>query len=165
MSSYARLRSEALALSCTDINCITSPLDFSEDASVILMQRARDVSKILLLCDFDFGHFQRFMGGIYTGDYLDFDAIDAAITALRAVPHVPGLPIQDFDRIHHSLHHGFPISHHFQSPRSHCLQRNLYNNHSSIVGHESILAAKVATDVQNSFACAFPRWILRFIHD
>jgi len=164
MSSYARLRSEALALSCTDINCIKSPLDFSEDASVILMQRARDVSKILLLCDFDFGHFQRFMGGIYTGDYLDFDAIDAAITALRAVPHVPGLPIQDFDRIQHSLHNGFPISHHFQSPRSHCLQRNLYNNHSSIVGHESILAAKVATDVQNSFACAFPRWILRFIH-
>jgi len=164
MSPYARLRSEALALTGNDIMHIRSPLDFSKDVSIILMQRARDISKLLLLCDFDFGHFQRFMGGIYTGNFLDFDAIDAAILELRSVPHVPGLPIQDFDRISHSLHHGFPIKHHFQSPRSHCLQRNLYDNHTSIDGYEEILASKVATDVQNSFACAFPRWILRFIH-
>jgi len=164
MSPYARLRSEALALTGTDIDRIRSPLDFSENASVILMQRARDISKLLLLCDFEFGHFQRFMGGIYTGNFLDFDAIDAAISELSTVPHVPGLPIQDFTRIRHSLHHGFPIKHHFQSPRSDCLQRNLYDNHTSIDGHEDILAGKVATDVQNSFACAFPRWILRFIH-
>jgi len=123
------------------------------------MHQARDIS--LLLCDFDFGHFQRLMGRIYTGDFLDFDAIYDTVSALRQVPHVPGLPLQDFDRVRHTLHNGFPIKHHFQSPRSDCLLCNLYDNHSSIEeGFEGILGEKVAAmDVQNSFACAFPHWI------
>jgi len=66
--------------------------------------------------------------------------------------------------VRHTLHNGFPIKQYFQSPRSDCLLRNLYDNHSSIDGYEGILGEKVATDVQNSFAFAFPRWILRFIH-
>jgi len=66
--------------------------------------------------------------------------------------------------VRHTLHNGFPIKHHFQSLRSDCLLRNLYDNHSSIDGYEGILGEKVATDVQNSFACAFPCWILCFIH-
>ena len=90
MSPYTHLRSKALALTETDINCIRSPLDFSENASVILMQRARDISKLLLLCDFNFVHFHQFMGGIYTGNFLAFNAFDAAISELSTVPHVPG---------------------------------------------------------------------------
>jgi len=83
MSCYARLRSEALALSNAAIISILQPLDFSLPAPVLLsMHRARDISKLLLLCDFEFGHFQRFMGRIYTGDFLDFDAMDDTVSAL-----------------------------------------------------------------------------------
>ena len=164
MSCYARLHLEALALSNAAITCILQPLDFSIPAPVISMHQARDISKLLLICFFNFGHFQRFMGRIYTGDFLDFDAIDDTVSALRQVPHVPGLPLQDFDRVHHTLHNGFSIKQHFQSPHSDYLLRNIYDDHSSIEGFEGILGERVAMDVQNSFAYAFPHWILRFIH-
>ena len=164
MSCYARLRNTATSLTCGDIARIRTPLQYDSPNPTIGLSRSNDIAMILLLCDFNFGLFQRFMGHIYTGNFIDFDAIDAAISELRDVPHVPGLPLHDFDRVSHILHNGFPIKHHYQSSRQDCLQRNLYNNHSSIDGYEEILTSKLATDVQNSFACVFPRWMLHFIY-
>jgi len=109
----ACLHYEALALSSDAIIDIRKPLDFSRPASVINMQRARDISKFLLYCDFEFGHFQHFMGRICTSDFLDFDVIYETISELCQVPHFP-IPLQDFDRVRPSLHHGFPVKHHFQ---------------------------------------------------
>jgi len=164
MSSYAGLRSEALSLSPDALLSIRAPLPYDLPDPTICLERSRNIAKILLLCDFNFGLFQRFMGGTYTGDYLDFDAIDAAILELSTVPSSPDLPSQDFVRVKHILHHGFPMAKHFRSSRSDCIQRNLYNNHSTIVGYESILRQKLAGDIQNSFACAFPRWFLYFMN-
>jgi len=78
MPSYARLRHEVVPLWSIDISRIKLPLNFYlPNPTIVVFSRSRDVAKIFLLCHFDFGLFKRFTGSIYTGNVLDFDAIDA----------------------------------------------------------------------------------------
>ena len=155
-----------MSLSSLDITKITTTLDYSLPVSSPNLQRVHDLGKLLLLCNFDVGILIRTLRGNYTGDWTDYDAsIKDLIKEMEVVPHVPGLPIQQFDQVRNtSIHHGFAFQKHCSCPLRDVRLRNLYNNHRSIDDHEPLLLEKLAEDVHKSFALAFPCWIFRFVY-
>ena len=163
MSSYGSLRAEASLLSIKDIDDIRAPLDHSKKVSSISPSRARDLAKILLLCDFNIGSFIRCLGGNYTSEFLDFASIDACLLSLSSIPTDPGEPTHDFNLLHHLFHEHVPFKSDFRCSRSDMFFRNKYNNHRASDPHLPSIRKKSATDVQKSYSLALPRWILRFL--
>ena len=164
MSCYGKCRHQALSLSKLDIKNLTTTLDFSLSPRSPDDDRVETLGKLAILCDFDIGILIRSLNKNYTGDWTDFDAVEDLIQEMETVPHVPGLPVQEFDQVRNTIHHGFPFKKEFSCPLRDVRLRNLYDNHTSIDDHEPLLLEKLAEDVQKSFALAFPRWIFRFIY-
>ena len=158
MSSYARLRSNAAIMTRDDFANLTAPLS-THDAKERDLDRTRveDLAPWFLLSDFDLGLFTRSLGGHYTGDFSQFDAIDEAISSLHTIPHNEEEPPINFENASHLLHHGFPRIGHFTCNRNDTLARNLYDNHSSIEEHKSLIEGKIRIDVNKSYAIALPR--------
>lgn len=164
MSSYARLRSRAAIMTRDDFAQLTAPLSPHDAKERDLdMTRVEDLAPWFLLSDFDPGLFTRSLGGHYTGDFSQFDAIDEAISSLHTIPHNEEEPPINFENASHLLHHGFPRIGHFTCDRNDTLARNLYDNHSSIEEHKSLIEDKIRIDVNKSYAIALPRWLLHFV--
>ena len=164
MSSYGSLRSEASSLSIKEIDIIRRPLPHAKAVSSISPTRARDVAKLLLLCDFDTGNLIRCLGGNYTSEFLDFASIDACLLALTDIPTDTGEPPHDFNHLHHLFHQHVPFKGSFRCARKDMLARNLYNNHRASDPYLSSIHKKSAVDIQKSYSLALPRWILRFLN-
>ena len=161
--NYAKLRHDTFQLSVVTLSTMLRPLDPHHPAAAISTLRASHLASILLLCDFNTGAFIRLLGHHYTGNFLDYDAIDDAITALSQIPHIHGEPKHDFIRTKHLFHHGFPDVANYSCDRAHTLERNHYDNHSSILPNIDIVLEKTALDISKSYAIALPRWILHFL--
>ena len=164
MSSYRSLRSEASSLSIKEIDIIRRPLPHNQNVSSISHTRARDVAKLLLLCDFDTGNLIRCLGGNYTSEFLDFASIDACLLALTDIPTEAGEPPHDFAHLHNLFHQHVPFKGSFRCARKDMLERNLYNNHRASDPYLSSIHEKSAVDIQKSYSLALPRWILRFLN-
>ena len=163
MAPYAKLRQEASCLTKSTIKSILAPLDHKIKNIKLCSTRSRQVSKLLLLCDFDVGKVIRLMKGMYTGDFLDYPSIDKTLRKLLATPTTPGQPLHNFDLLHQIYHDGAPSSGHYSCTIDDMRSRNLYDNHAAAKPHHDSIRPKVATDIQKSYAIAFPRWIIRFI--
>jgi hypothetical protein len=163
MSNYAKLRWEASHLTKWEIKSILAPLNHNIKVETICEKRSRSISKLLLLCDFDMGKCIRLLQGSYTGDFLDFPTIDQTLKKLLQIPIQEGQPKHDFDLLHKIYHDGAPSSGNYTCDIEDMKSRNLYNNHSAASPHHDDIRPKIASDVQHSYALAFPRWILRFI--
>ena len=163
MSCYASLRRKATLLSKKDIKDITYPRDRKKGADSISMTRSNDIAMFLLLCDFDMGKLIRLLQGPYTGEFLDFPLIDKTLNKLSTIPIAKGEPRHDYHLLHKIYHDGAPSSGHFKCNRNDMLRRNLYDNHSAAHPHFDEIEPKIASDIQKSYALAFPRWTLRFI--
>jgi hypothetical protein len=164
MSNYAKLRYEASQLTRWNIKRILHPLDYTEERTTICNDRSKDVAKLLLLCDFDVGKLIRLLQGPYTGDFLDLPKIDETLKTLEEIPLKEGEPLHNYNLIHKIFHEGAPLSGNYKCDRQDMLLRNLYNNHPASREHSISIEEKIATDVQHSYAIAFPRWSLRFIN-
>ena len=145
------------------IKSTCAPLDHTTNQPSIDSSRARNIACLLLLCDFDVGKLIRLLRGNYTGDFVNFSAIDKALDTLSSIKPDEGQPTHDFDLLRKLYHHGVPHEATYTCDREDMLRRNLYNNHKAAHPHYSDIHSKVATDVQKSYAIALPRWILRFI--
>ena len=163
MSSYGKLCHEASRLTPSDIQAIRQPLDHSKSVTSICPSRARDVAKLLALCDFRIGGLIRSLQGPYTSDFLPFSSIDSCLDALSNIPTDPGDPPHDFKALHHLFHQHVPFKGSFRCRRQHMLNRNSYNNHRASDPYKSSMLEKSAIDVQKSYSIALPRWILRFL--
>ena len=162
-SPYAKLRYEASMMDEPELQSILTPLPHKEPSSSICKTRSWKVAKLLLLCDFDVGCLIRRLGGQYTGDFLDFPAIDKTLSILKKIKPDTGQPPHDYKKVSHLYHQGIPTFAHYSCKRKDTLARNLYNNHKAAHPHLEEICEKVAADVQKSYALALPRWIFRFI--
>ena len=99
MSCYGKLRAEGISLTAADIHRIRTPLDHRTSTSSICSLQARDVAKLLLLCDFRLGVMIRCLGGVYTSNFLDFGSIDACLLSFSNIPINPGEPPHDFPEL------------------------------------------------------------------
>ena len=161
----AHARSQAASISPAQWASLSAPLHPRDATKTTPIDPHREHlhSLWLIICNFDVGIFVRSLGGHYTGDFNDLDAIDDAISDLRSVvPHAQNPPI-DFDKATHTLHHGFPRDANFHCRREDTLFRNLYDNHSTIDDHRDIIAEKIQIDVNKSYALSVHRWLLHFI--
>ena len=164
MSLYGKLRDAASSLSHNDIISIRQALDHTVTAETISPSRAHDLSCILLLCDFNMGLCIRALGGHYTSEFLDFLAIDSALTTLATLPPRLGEPPHNFKLLHQLFHEHVPFKANFRCSRSDTIQRHLYNNHRASDPYLPSIRIKTATDIQKSYSIAFPRWILRMLN-
>ena len=162
-SAYGSLRHEAAAYNKFMIKATCAPLNHLTTQSTIDSSRARHIACLLVLCDFDVGKLIRLLRGNYTGDFVNFSAIDKALDTLSSIKPDEGQPIHDFDLLRNLYHHGVPHEATYTCDRNDMLRRNIYNNHKAAHPHYSDIHGKVATDIQKSYAIALPRWILRFI--
>ena len=163
-SPAAKLRYEASTMTTEDIIALQQPLDHKQATETICPKRARDLAKLLMLCQCDVGLFLRTLGGNYTGNFLDFESIDKTLDKLSSIPPEPGQPNHDFDLLHDLYHQGVPRKSSYHCSRTDTFQRNLYNNHRAARPHYEAIIPKVASDVQKSYAIALPRWIFRFLN-
>ena len=163
MSCYGSLRQEAASISPATLQSILLPLDPHHPSSSISTDRSRQVACLLLLCDFRIGGLIRCLRRLYTGDFLDFDTIDATLAAMESIPISEDEPQHDFASLHHIFHQGVPLTAAFHCDRGDVLARNLYDNHRAADPHVESILAKTAIDVSKSYAIALPRWCLRFI--
>ena len=125
MSCYGKCRHQALSLSKLDIKNLTTTLDFSLSPRSPDDDRVDTLGKLAILCDFDIGILIRSLNKNYTGDWTDFDAVEDLIREMETVPHVPGLPVQEFDQVRNTIHHGFPFKKEFSCPLRDVRLRNL----------------------------------------
>jgi hypothetical protein len=163
MANYAKLRREASQLTKWTIKSILAPLDHNIEKDHICPKRSNNIAKLVLLCDFDIGKCIRLLQGTYTGDFLDFPAIDATLQQLQSISVTNGQPLHDFDLLHQIYHDGTPSSGNYACDIKDMRARNLYDNHSAAQPHHDSIRPKIARDIQHSYAFALPRWIIRFI--
>ena len=163
MANYAKLRREASQLTKWTIKSILAPLDHNIEKDHICPKRSNNIAKLVLLCDFDIGKCIRLLQGTYTGDFLDFPAIDATLQQLQSISVTNGQPLHDFDLLHQIYHEGAPSSGNYACDIKDMRERNLYDNHSAAQPHHDSIRPKIARDIQHSYAFALPRWMLRFI--
>ena len=152
MSCYGRCRHQALSLSKLDIKNLTTTLDFTLSPRSPDNHRVKTLGQLAILCDFDIRILIRSLNKNYTDDWTDFDAVEDLIQEMETVPHVPpGLvPVQEFDQVRNTIHHGFPFKKEFSCPLHDVRLRNLWDNqHSSINDHEPLLLEKLAEDVNH----------------
>ena len=124
MSCYRKLHAEASFLTAVEIHSIRTPLDHRTSTSSIFYLWAHDGAKLLLLCNFRPGGMIRFLGGVYTSDFLDFASIDACIIALSDILVNPGETSYDFPGLQRLLHQHITFKASFQISRRDMLLSN-----------------------------------------
>ena len=118
ISCYGKLRAKASYLTAADIHRFRTPLDHRTSTS------ACNIAKLLLLCNFRPGGMIRFLGGVYTSDFLDFASIDACIIALSDILVNPGETSYDFPGLQRLLHQHITFKASFQISRRDMLLSN-----------------------------------------
>ena len=108
MSFYRNLLTEASSITSADIHTVSIPLNHRTSTSSILSQRAHNVAKILLLCDFRLGGMICCLGGAYTSNFLDFASINACNLVIYGNPVDPWEPPHDFPVLKQFFHQHIP---------------------------------------------------------
>ena len=93
------------------------------------------MAQALLLFHFDFSDTVCWLGGDYTYDHINHDAINGTLTALHSVNQGPLYHTHNFDRVLHSFLHGVSENAIYICSQLDVLARNLYNNHSGSIPH------------------------------
>jgi hypothetical protein len=83
----------------------------------------------LLRFDFHHGDLIRWLGGEYTNEFRDWEAVFDAVDIVRDCPPLPGYPLVDVDRAYRLATQGAPLAGIFECAFSETAFRNLYNNH------------------------------------
>ena len=158
ISCYAALRLEASLLTTSDLTETLLPLDHSLEVTSIDATRSRKIATILLLCDFSVGELIRFLGGNYTGNFIDYPQLDHTLSILESIPPHESQPRHNFKALETLYHQGAPLRGVYSCSLQDMLARNIYDNHSAARPHYSSIHP-----LQKSYAIALPRWTLRFI--
>ena len=155
--AYASLGYEATHVPRNLLRARLCHIPLSSHSPTISSSRVRSMAHALLLFHFDFGDLIRWLGGDYTHDHINHEAINDALTALHSVDQGPLYPKHNFDRVLHSFLHGVPDNAVYLCSQQDVLARNLYNNHLGSIPHLEQMLSKIADDVNSHFMIAFSR--------
>ena len=128
MPCYSKLRALASSLTAAEIHRIRTLLYHRTYTSSTCSLNMRDVAKFLLLYYFRLGGMIRFLGGVYTSNFLDFSSIDACLLALSNIPVNPGEPLHNFPTLQ-SYYTSTPPS----NLRSEALEETCYSGTATII--------------------------------
>jgi hypothetical protein len=117
----------------------------------------------LLRFDFLHGDLIRWLGGEYTNEFRDWEAVFDAVDVVRDCPPLPGYPLVDVDRAYRLATQGAPLAGIFECAFSETAFRNLYNNHPPLAAVCDVVLQKFTEEEELSYHIALPRWLWRFM--
>ena len=148
ISCYGKIHNESISLTAAEIHRILTPLDHITSTYYTCSLWARDIAKLLILCNFRLGGMICFLVGIYTSNFLDFVSKYVCTLALSVIPVNSGKPPHKLYALQHLFHQHIPYKATFQSARRYILFRNCYNNHNASDPYLSSIYEKSATNIQ-----------------
>ena len=159
LEPYALLRRTALSFSVAPLREPRPP----PCGAPIDLHRSRLMACALLRFDFLHGDLIRWLGGEYTNEFRDWEAVFDAVDVVRDCPPLPGYPLVDVDRAYRLATQGAPLAGIFECAFSETAFRNLYNNHPPLAAVCDVVLQKFTEEEELSYHIALPRWLWRFM--
>ena len=162
--AYAHLRQRACI---EDIEYLRDPrpaADQEELAKPLNKKRAYHLAIALLRFNFVYPHLIRWLGGVYTYEHRDFDAVFDLIDMAKTHKVPEGYPPVDYERAYKMFTVGAPVESHFQCSFESALLRERYNNHPQLADVKEQVRTKVNKEERLSYYIVLPRSVWAFIH-
>ena len=125
--------------------------------------RTRYMAAALLSFDFDYGDLVRWLGGEYTNQHRDWDALQRHFDIALGHAQRPGYPALEPEIAIKSFREGVPLEGHFLSKRADFEARMAYDNHPPLAANLEATRAKFGQEEAKSFHIAFPRFVAQFL--
>ena len=163
MAKYAALRVEAFTHRDRIREALKRPRRPPEEEPQLDPTRAKYMGAALLSFDFDYGDLVRWLGGEYTNQHRDWDALQRQMDIAMEHPQRPGYPGLQPEIAMKSFREGVPLKGHYSCTRSDFERRVAYDNHKPLDAHLEATREKFGQEEAKSFHIAFPRFIAFFM--
>ena len=160
MLAYGRLRVSASTLPLFSLK--TRRASVSE-VHPLCPTRTWKMACALLRFDFRYADFIRWLGGEYTNQFREWEAVIQVTEQSRDKNPVYGAPPVDFDRAISVAISGAPLQGLFTSIFEHVQIREQYDIHSSLKNVQTEVREKFAKEESLSYQISFPRFLWPFI--
>lgn len=133
-----------------------------KDTPILQRSRMWDMAAAALAFDFYHPDYIRFLGNEYSGQRRNWNQVAAILDRVkdtRLPDNSPPILYQEFWEI---ITQGAPLHGHFQCRQSATAQRNLYNNHPSVMENFDDIVKKFGEEETKSFNILLPRFLWRF---
>jgi hypothetical protein len=157
---YQKLRQYAVQ---APIRILLRPRISTKKPTTLPLDRALLYASALLLFNFYYGDFVRWLGGEYTNRHRDWDETFTAIQNRRERIPPTGYPPSDLPRGKRIFTEGAPLQGHFICPQQEIDERNVYNNHPAVAANFAEVEEKFAKEELTSYHIHMPRFLVYFI--
>lgn len=125
--------------------------------------RTQYMGAALLSFDFDYGDLVRWLGGEYTNDQRDWNALQRQIDLAMESQQRPGYPVLEPELAMKSFREGVPLQGNIRSSRADLVRRIHYDNHPPLAANLDATREKFGKEEAKSYHIAFPRFVVYFI--
>ena len=163
IEAYAHMRQKSASVSISHVRAERPSASPEDLLSPIDKNRAYCLAIALMRFNFVYAHLIRWLGGTYTYEHRDFDAVFDLVDRARdhAVP--AGFPPVDYERAFMMFTRGAPVSQHYQCSFESLESREKYDNHAPLSEVEDQVRTKFNKEERLSYYVMFPRSIWAFI--
>ena len=162
-SAYASMRQKAVT---EDIIPIRRQRDKATDAELLTPvnnRRAYLLAIALMRFNYTYAHLIRWLGGTYTYEHRDFDAVFDLIERAKRHPVPEGFPPVDYDRAYKMFTIGAPIEGNYEVTFQAVEMRERYDNHPPLDDVANEVRAKLNKEERLSYYVMLPRSVWGFI--
>ena len=161
--AYAHMRQKAATTDVSGVRLERARASKEDLIQPIDKTRAYHLAIALMRFNFVYAHLIRWLGGTYTYEHRDFDAVFDIVD--RAKEHkVPiGFPPVDYERAYTMFTRGAPVAQHYQCSFQALELRERYDNHAPLSDVEEQVRTKFNKEERLSYYVMFPRSMWAFI--
>ena len=164
MESYSNLRKRATYLEVDSLQASRGPPTPDELERPVDKRRSYKMAVALLRFDFIYPRLIRWLGGLYTYEHRDFDAVwDIVEHTAKPAPIPTGYPAVDYERAWKIFTQGAPIESHFDTAFEEVWLRERYDNHPPLQTVLEEVTAKFNKEERLSYHVMLPRSTWAFI--
>lgn len=160
---YAKLRQKATTMQINHVRRERPKASKEDLLCPIDKKRAYCLAIALLRFNFVYAHLVRWLGGTYTYEHRDFDAVFDIVDLAKNRDIPAGFPPVDFERAFTIFTRGAPVAQHYSCSFESLELRQRYDNHPPLSEVESEVRAKFNKEERLSYYIMLPRSLWAFI--
>ena len=161
--TYASMRQKAMT---EDISAVRVERETATEADLkkpVDKCRAYHLAIALMRFDYTYAHLIRWLGGTYTYQHRDFQAVFDLVDLARKHPIPDGFPPVDYDRAEKMFTIGAPIAAEYDSSFESTQMRERYDNHPPLSDVAEEVRQKLNKEERLSYYVMLPRSVWGFI--